>query len=279
MPRGLVLFPGSERCLLLHPDSPLPQAILEIRLRGCGLSEHGPALWTVPGSPQFYEVHGRSSFLSKTDGNPNSQLPWRLARSRPSKRWSWFWVNFSKSTLSPRQQISFLGTVFTSVQMRVAVTQKRALAIQRLAASFVTGASHTLKPFQWMLGLIAYASPVLQLGLHRMRPLQRWLNPRVTSDAWCLRIKVNRACVTALGPWKCHQWMEQGIPLIMVCRKWSQQSRQMLPTQVGEVCAKADRPVVEREGSIHINCLELLAVCRALHAFLPDLKGHHFLVR
>ncbi len=34
-----------------------------------------------------------------------------------------------------------------------------------------------------------------------------------------------------------------------------------------------------KEGSLHINCLEMLAVCRALHAFLPDLKGHHVLVR
>ncbi len=83
MPRGLVLFPGSERCLLSHPDSPPPQAILEIRLRGCGLSVHGPALWTVPGSPHFYEVHGCSPFPSKTDGYPHSQLPRRLARSRP----------------------------------------------------------------------------------------------------------------------------------------------------------------------------------------------------
>ncbi|KAI2644810.1 hypothetical protein H4Q32_024702 [Labeo rohita] len=33
------------------------------------------------------------------------------------------------------------------------------------------------------------------------------------------------------------------------------------------------------KAGIHINCLEMLAVCRALHFFLPDLKGHHVLVR
>ncbi len=38
MPRGLVLFAGSERHLLSHPNSPPPQAVLEIRLRGSGLS-------------------------------------------------------------------------------------------------------------------------------------------------------------------------------------------------------------------------------------------------
>ncbi len=44
---------------------------------------HGPALWTVPGSPHFYKVHGCGSFPSKIDGNLHSQLPERLARSRP----------------------------------------------------------------------------------------------------------------------------------------------------------------------------------------------------
>ncbi len=40
--RGLVLFSGPERCILSHPNSPPPQMILEIRLRGSGLSVHGP---------------------------------------------------------------------------------------------------------------------------------------------------------------------------------------------------------------------------------------------
>ncbi len=47
------------------------------------MSVNGPAFWTVPGSPHFYEMHGHGSFPSKTDGNLHSQLPRRLARSRP----------------------------------------------------------------------------------------------------------------------------------------------------------------------------------------------------
>ncbi len=50
MPRGLVLLSGSERCLLSHPDNSPSQVILEIRLRGSGISIHGPSLRTVPGS-------------------------------------------------------------------------------------------------------------------------------------------------------------------------------------------------------------------------------------
>ncbi len=42
------------------------------------LSESGfysPTLWAVSGPPYFYEVHGRGSFPSETDGNSHSQLP------------------------------------------------------------------------------------------------------------------------------------------------------------------------------------------------------------
>ncbi len=56
MLRGLVLFASSKKRLLSHPDSPPPQAVLEIHLQGGGLSIHGPPLWAVPGSMHFYRV-------------------------------------------------------------------------------------------------------------------------------------------------------------------------------------------------------------------------------
>ncbi|KAL0200336.1 hypothetical protein M9458_003523, partial [Cirrhinus mrigala] len=187
-------------------------------------------------------------------------------------------VNLAKSALHPSRRISFLGAVFDSTQMRAIVAPDRALAIQRLAASFKIGASHPLKMFQKMLGLMASASPVLKLGLLRMRPLQYWLKPRVPSHAWRhgrLRIKVDQACVEALIPWK-NGWREVYPWVWSAGGRWS---RQMLPTRVGELCAMANQQGFPAEAGIHINCLEMLAVCRALHFFLPDLKGHHVLVR
>ncbi len=96
---------------------------------------------------------------------------------------------------------------------------------------------------QRMLGLMAAASPVLQLGLLRMRPPSTWLKPRVPHNAWRhgrLHIRVNQACVTALTPWKNPRWMKKGVAM-----GWStpgKLSRQTPPTQVGGRCAKANRP-------------------------------------
>ncbi len=74
-------------------------------------------------------------------------------------------VNFAKSALSPSQRISFLGTVLDSAHMRAVIAPERALAIQKLAATFKSDTARPLKVFQRMLGLMAAASPVLQLGL------------------------------------------------------------------------------------------------------------------
>ncbi len=73
--------------------APPSQTILEIRLRGSGLPVHGPTLWAVSGPPYFYEVHGRGSFPSETDGNPHSQLPRRLAHSGPVRGGTTFTQN------------------------------------------------------------------------------------------------------------------------------------------------------------------------------------------
>ncbi len=131
-------------------------------------------------------------------------------------------VNFAKSALSPSQRVSFLGTVLDSAQIRAVIVPERALAIKKLAATFKSNTAHPLKAFQRMLGLMAAASPVLQLGLLRMRPLQRWLKPRVPPNAWRhgrLHIRVSQACVTALAPWKNPRWMEKCVAMGMVCNR------------------------------------------------------------
>ncbi len=192
-------------------------------------------------------------------------------------------VNFAKSALSPSQRVSFLGTVLDSARMRAVIAPERALAIQKLAATFKSDTARPLKVFQRMLGLMAAASPVLQLGLLRMRPLQRWLKPRVPLNAWRhgrLHIRVNQACVTALTPWKNPRWMKKGVAMGLV------HTRKVVTadaSNTGWGALYEGKPTFghwsKAESGFHINCLEMLAVCRACQFFLPDLIGRHVLIR
>ncbi len=177
MPRGLALLTGSERCLLSHPDSPPPQTILEIRLRGSGLSVHGFGLSLAPCTftkcmdvalPHLRQMiihilNYLDDWLVLTHSEADLISHRTLLLSH--LEYLGLRVNFAKSMLSPSQRISFLGTVLDSAQMRAVVTPERAWAIKKLAPSFEISAAHPLKAFQKMLGLIATASPALQLGL------------------------------------------------------------------------------------------------------------------
>ncbi len=128
--RGLVLFSGSERCILSHPDSPPSQTILEIRLRGSGLPVHGPTLWAVSAPPYFYEVHGLSPLRQMGIRILNYLDDWLILAQSEVELLSHrtlilshlerlgLRVNFAKSALSPSQRVSFLGTVLDSARMR-----------------------------------------------------------------------------------------------------------------------------------------------------------------
>ncbi|XDV35989.1 hypothetical protein PO909_005843 [Leuciscus waleckii] len=140
-----------------------------------------------------------------------------------------------------------------------------------------------LKKFQKMLGLMASASPVFQLGLLRMRPLQFWLKALVPRRAWTsglLRLKVDQKCISALKPWTATDWYRSGVNL------GTSSSVKVVSTDAstsGWGALLEGRPFFgqwsEREKLLHIKCLEMLAVDNALRRFRPQIKGHHVLVR
>ncbi len=179
--------------------------------------------------------------------------------------------------------LALRATKTTAQAMRAAIAPERALAIQKLAATFKSDTARPLKVFQRMLGLMAAASPVLQLGLLHMRPLQRWLKPRVPHNAWHhgrLHIRVNQACVTALTTWKNPRWMKKGVAMGLV------HTRKVVTTDASNTGwgALYEGKLTfghwsKAESGFHINCLEMLAVCRACQFFLPDLIGRHVLIR
>ena len=192
-------------------------------------------------------------------------------------------VNWAKSSLFPSQKISFLGTVLDSLSMTARLSPERGLNIQHVAKSFRHGSIVPLKRFQKMLGLMASAASVLQLGLLRMRPLQMWLKARVPPRAWTkglLRLRVDLQCVSALEPWKVTDWYQSGVCL------GTASSVKVVSTDAstsGWGALLEGRPLAglwsEREKLLHINCLEMIAVDKALQRFCPQIRGHHVLVR
>ncbi|KAL0195548.1 hypothetical protein M9458_009120, partial [Cirrhinus mrigala] len=137
------------------------------------------------------------------------------------------------------------------------------------------GRSLTVKQFQQLLGLMAAASNVIPFGLLYMRPLQWWLKTKGFSPRGnpLRMIKVTRRGLRALDMWRKPWFLNQGPVLGAPCRHVSLATDASLTGWGAVMSGRSAR------GLWHINCLEMLAVFRALKYFLPDLRDRHVLVR
>ncbi|KAL0172227.1 hypothetical protein M9458_032538, partial [Cirrhinus mrigala] len=166
--------------------------------------------------------------------------------------------------------------------MRAHLSPARIESIRTAVARVKEGRSLTVKQFQQLLGLMAAASNVIPFGLLYMRPLQWWLKTKGFSPRGnpLRMIKVTRRCLRALDMWRKPWFLAQGPVLGAPCH------RVMLATDASLTGWGAVMDGHPARGlwsghhlTWHINCLEMLAVFRALKHFLPDLRDHHVLVR
>ncbi|KAL0199681.1 hypothetical protein M9458_002868, partial [Cirrhinus mrigala] len=191
-------------------------------------------------------------------------------------------LNAKKSVLSPLQRTTYLRVVWDSTTMQARLSPARIESILAAVARVKEGRSLTVKQFQQLLGLMAAASNMIPFGLLYIRPLQWWLKTKEFSPRGnpLRMIKVTRRCLRALDMWKKPWFLNQGPVLGDPCRCVTLATDASL---TGWGAVMSGRPAQGlwsgRHLSWHINCLEMLAVFRALKYFLPDLRDRHVLVR
>ncbi len=133
--------------------------------------------------------------------------------------------------------------------------------------------------FQKLLGLMAAAFKVTPFGLLHMRPLQWWLKTKGFSPRGnpLRMIKVTGWCFRALDMWRKPWFLSQGPELGVSCRHVMLTTDSSL-TGWGMVMSghTACGLLSGRNLTWHFNCLEMLAVFRALKFFLPDMRDAHW---
>ncbi|KAI2653767.1 Transposon Ty3-G Gag-Pol polyprotein [Labeo rohita] len=184
-------------------------------------------------------------------------------------------LNVKKSVLSPLQRTTYLGVVWDSTTMQARLSPARIVSILTAVKRVKQGRSLTVKQFQQLLGLMAAASNVIPFGLLYMRLLQWWLKSKGFSPRGnpLRMIKVTRRGLRALDMWKKPWFLNQGPTLGAPCRRVTLATDASL-TGWGAVMSghPAQGLWTGRHLDWHINCLEMLAVFRALKYFLPDLR-------
>ncbi|KAI2647029.1 Transposon Ty3-G Gag-Pol polyprotein [Labeo rohita] len=180
------------------------------------------------------------------------------------------------------RRTTYLGVVWDSTMMQARLLPARFESILTAVTRVKEGRSLTVKQFQRLLGLMAAASNVIPFGLLYMRPRQWWLRTKGFSqrgNPFCM-IKVTRQCLRALDVWKKPWFLSQGPVLGAPCRCVTLATDASLTGWGAVMSGHPARGLwSSRHLTWHISCLEMLAVFRALKHFLPDLIGHHVLVR
>ncbi len=96
----------------------------------------------------------------------------------------------------------------------------------------------------------------------------------------CQRVTVTRACVSALARWRDPFWLKRGL-ILNTAHRWKIVTTDASNKGCGAMCE--GKPTFglwsEEESGLHINCLEMLAVCQACQFFLPYIWVHHVLIR
>ncbi len=191
-------------------------------------------------------------------------------------------LNAKKSVLSPFQRTTYLGVVWDSTTMQARLSPARIESILNTVRRVREGLSLTVKQFQRLLGLMAAASNVIPFGLLYMRPLQWWLKSKGFSPRGnpFRMIKVTRRCLRALDMWRKPWFLSQGPVLGAPCRRVTLATDASLTGWGAVMSGHPARGLWSGHHlTWHINCLEMLAVFRALKHFLPDLRNHNVLVR
>ncbi|KAI2653724.1 hypothetical protein H4Q32_014052 [Labeo rohita] len=170
-------------------------------------------------------------------------------------------VNLAKSALHPSRRISFLGAVFDSTQ----ISHARSSSGNRAACGLIQ--NRCLSPPQ---DISEDARPYgLSIPSAKVRPASYAAPSVLAETTGSISCVASRVLVYQGGPglckspdWKDSQWMERGVPLGIVCR------RKVVTTDASNMGWGAlydGKPAfglwTKAQEGIHINCLEMLAVC------------------
>ncbi len=190
-------------------------------------------------------------------------------------------INYKKICLIPAQTVQIIGMRLDSCTMRATLTEARSQAIAKTVAKFQIGRLLAYADFLHLAGMLVAATPVVRLGMLRLRPLQRRLNSQRLSAMTQkhVLVTVTLACFHTLKHWSCKDHLLRGVPLGVLPVR-----REVVTTDAslqgwGAVWRHQKVRGLWHSTLQHIHVLEMRAVWLALQHFQRQLKDKHVVIR
>ena len=186
-------------------------------------------------------------------------------------------VNTEKSQLTPSQQMIYLGASLDFTRGVISPSQERVSSLTRLSKGILSSPSSTAKAWQRLLGTMASVVDMIDLGLLRMRPLQRHLQSYYGqhSDLQSTVIPLTEECRPLLSWWTLPLNLSRGTPF------QDSRPRATITTDASLLGWGATFNTqmtsgrwTQHERTLHINLLETRAIHQAIDRWKQVLRGH-----
>lgn len=191
-----------------------------------------------------------------------------------------FIINTKKSVFTPKQMMDFLGFEINSVQMSMALPERKVEEIKKSARRMKNERGVTTRQLAGLLGLMVAAHPAVLPAPIYYRQLQLEKIRAVHQKGYNSHIQLSAAAREELDWWLYHMKQHNGSNLQIT--QWDLTIETDASTQGwGASCQGVNTggPWTRLEKENHINYLELLAAFLALKVFAQKVEVTEILLR
>jgi hypothetical protein len=264
--------------------------VYQFRVLPFGLSS-APRIFTMVLLPIAAHLHQRGiQFIPYLDdclmiAKSPDQLRWNLQTALQVLSNAGFLVNYKKSSLIPTQDLVYLGMRLRTDLATVHLPESKAQVVIRCVQSFFLKPQVPASLCLRLLGLMTSCLKVVPSARLLMRPFQIFFLSRWNFNYQHLNhsIAIPQSVLQFLTPWLEFDRLVKGVPfhepdptrtITTDASRLGWGGHLSIHDSVRKVQGKWE----SQFQSLHINCLELLAVQRTLHSFRTHLAGHTVLV-
>ncbi|XP_070173457.1 uncharacterized protein [Littorina saxatilis] len=192
-----------------------------------------------------------------------------------------FSVNQGKSDLVPSQQFTYLGMVFDTRAWTVCPAQRRIDKLQDLVRSLSSLRHAPVRVLASLQGQMESMSTLIPLGRVHKRPFQAFLNSAwdPASQGWNLSLPLQGWFLESTRQWLDSAWLTQGVPISLPLPELHLFTDASLQGWGAHLEGNTASGLWDQaQKLLHINILELEAVCLGLLEFVASLRGKQVLI-
>ena len=188
-------------------------------------------------------------------------------------------INFKKSTLTPSQEVEYLGVIFHLDTLEFSIPKDKIDAVFLRSKQIASNHYSTRRELESLIGQIGFISTYLPLGRLYILPLISWLNAHSSPATRDSQLSIDNSFTSFLQIWQDPVYLQRRTPMsiptptlqLMTDASLTGWGGVLLPDSISGVWSK-------NQQRMSINWLELKAIQLSLIYFLPVIKGRLLLI-